>query len=93
MSNKQKTSVDQLFDQLSSENLLGLFTHDQMMRAMEILDEAKAMHKEEIIKAMSIAFIDGAKIGGITYESPYDKSAEQYYNETYRGNNGNNNSN
>lgn len=47
MSNKQKTSVDQLFDQLSSENLLGLFTHDQMMRAMEILESHKAMQQEQ----------------------------------------------
>lgn len=52
MSNETKqTSVDQLFDQLSSENLLGLFTWDQMQRAMEILEQAQAMHKKEIEEA------------------------------------------
>ena len=48
----------------------------------DLLEHHKAMHKEEIIKAMSVAFIDGAKIGGITYESPYE-DWEQYYNETF----------
>jgi hypothetical protein len=47
MSNNKQTSVDYIFNQLSSENLLGLFTHDQMRRAMEILDEAKAMQQEQ----------------------------------------------
>jgi hypothetical protein len=46
-SNNKQTSVDYIFNQLSSENLLGLFTHDQMRRAMEILDEAKAMQQEQ----------------------------------------------
>ena len=48
----------------------------------KLKEQAKAMHEEEIIKAMSVAFIDGAKIGGITYESPYE-DWEQYYNETF----------
>jgi hypothetical protein len=51
----------------------------------DLLEQHKAMHKEEITKAMSVAFIDGAKIGGITYESPYE-DWEQYYNETFGGN-------
>jgi len=49
---------------------------------IEEYEQAKTMHKEEIIKAMSTAFIDGAKIGAINYESPYE-NWEQYYNETY----------
>ena len=71
MSNNKQTSVDQLFDQLSSENLLGLFTHDQMKRALEILDEAKAMHKYEIKEAFLI---------------PYTGTADEYYEQTYGGN-------
>jgi hypothetical protein len=51
----------------------------------KIVIEAKAMHKEEIKNSMSAAFIDGAKIGAITYESPY-QNWEQYYDLTYGGN-------
>lgn len=59
MSNNKQTSLDQLFDQLSSENLLGLFTHDQMKRAMEILEESKAMHKEEIDESYQEGYQNG----------------------------------
>jgi hypothetical protein len=75
--NNKQTSVDYIFNQLSSENLLGLFTHDQMKRAMEILDEAKAMHKEEIINAT---------IYGNRFQGCYGLYSEQYYNETFGGN-------
>jgi alpha-D-ribose 1-methylphosphonate 5-phosphate C-P lyase len=79
MNNNKQTSVDQLFDQLSSEGLLGLFTHDQMMRAMEILDEAKAMHKEEIEDAHLEGQCDETE--GYPLEI-----AKKYYNQTYGGN-------
>jgi len=79
MTHNKQTSVDQLFDQLSSENLLGLFTHDQMMRAMEILDEAKAMHKEEIIDAHLEGQCDGTE--GYPLEI-----AKKFYKQTYGGN-------
>jgi hypothetical protein len=78
-SNNKQTSVDYIFNQLSSENLLGLFTHDQMRRAMEILDEAKAMHKEEIKNAHTIGYVIGGGNG-------YIHEPEQYYNETFGGN-------
>ena len=45
--NKQQTAVDWQFDQLSIENLLGIFTHDQLTRVMEILEQAKAMQKQQ----------------------------------------------
>jgi hypothetical protein len=84
MSNNKQTSVDQLFDQLSSEGLLGLFTFDQMKRALEILDEAKAMEKQSI----KDAFIAGDN-NGLDYYNPMTKTltSEDYYNETYGGNN------
>lgn len=81
MSNNKQTSVDQLFDQLSSEGLLGIFTFDQMKRALEILDEAKAMHKEEIRTAFRI----GEKFASDYFGGELDED-EQYYNETYGGN-------
>ena len=48
--NKQQTAVDWQFDQLSIENLLGIFTHDQLTRVMEILEQAKEMQKQTTIK-------------------------------------------
>ena len=77
----QQTAVDFAFDQLSSENLLGIFTHDQMTRVMEILEQSNKMFKEQIVKAHGIQFdysysqIDPKKITG-----------EQYYEQTYGGN-------
>jgi hypothetical protein len=48
MSNeKQQSPVVFAFDQLTSENLLGIFTHDQQTRVMEILEQAKEMEKEQ----------------------------------------------
>lgn len=44
---------------------------------------SKQMEKEQIIKAMSVAFIDGLKSDAVNYESPYE-DWEQYYNETYK---------
>lgn len=72
-----QTSVDKLFDQLSTENLLGLFTWDQMQRAMEILEQAKAMHKKEIKEAIIFGDCRGEMRTFVTFE--------RYYNETYAG--------
>tara|TARA_R110000822_G_scaffold137887_1_gene275355 strand:+ start:195 stop:509 length:315 start_codon:yes stop_codon:yes gene_type:complete len=82
MTNETKqTSVDQLFDQLSSENLLGLFTYDQMTRAMEILEQAKAMHKEEIITTWHKGY------DNLSPMIDENNCGDKYYNETYGGNN------
>jgi hypothetical protein len=92
-SNNKQASVDQLFDQLSSENLLGLFTHDQMKRAMEILEQAKSMHKEEIMDAFDKGCDIGCDIGSnYDYHDGHNQGYD-YYEQTYGGNNGNNNSN
>jgi hypothetical protein len=73
MTNETKqTAVDWQFDQLSSENLLGIFTHDQMTRVMEILEQSKAMEKEQIMEAH--------------YAPKYGCFSEEYYNKTYGGN-------
>jgi hypothetical protein len=53
------------------------------VNVLEVFEQAKAMHKDEIINAMSLAFMDGAKIGAINYTSPY-KDWQQYYNETFQ---------
>ena len=84
--NKQSSSIDWLISQLQKSKDWHRVLNEisQMSSAkIDIIAEAKAMHKEEIIKSMSFAFIDGAKIGAINYESPYD-NWEQYYNETFK---------
>ena len=53
---------------------------------LEILEQAKAMHKEEIEKAHVRGEVTG--FGRVTHPDFYaDKTPEQYYNETYGGNN------
>ena len=80
MSNEIKQSaVDWQFDQLSSENLLGIFTHDQQTRVMEILVQAKEMEKEQKANTWNNAIN--------AFEKDKWESFEQYYNETYGGGN------
>jgi hypothetical protein len=72
MSNKQQTALEWLVEQLPLIQQEGL---------RDVIEEAKEMEKEQIIKAHSIQFdysysqIDPKKITG-----------QQYYNETYGGN-------
>ena len=49
------------------------------------LEKAKEMHNDEITKSMNVAFIDALKIRDENYKSPYE-DWEQYYNETFGGN-------
>ena len=77
--NKQQTAVDWQFDQLSSENLLGIFTHDQMTRVMEILEEAKEMEKEQILDAWDNGWHEHINPPEVITTSM------DYYKETYGG--------
>ena len=63
MSNKKQSSVE-WFASVTAQ--LGYVS-------MEILEQAKTMHKEEITDA----YIDGHSTWG------YNRNAEQYYNETF----------
>ena len=67
----QQTAVDWQFNQLSNENLLGIFTHDQMTRVMEILEQSNKMFKEQIMEAH--------------YAPKYGCFSEDYYEQTYGG--------
>ena len=82
MSNNKQTAVDWQFDQLSSENLLGLFTYDQMKRAMEILEQAKAIHEEE-----TLDFANKAVRMRLDEDIQNPTGLDDLYNETFRGNN------
>jgi NADPH-dependent 7-cyano-7-deazaguanine reductase QueF len=78
MSNKKQNSVDWL---------ISCITEDQMVKAkslnewLEIFEQAKAVHKEEIVDAyckagLDIAHNDSIKESGL---------AQEYYIETYGG--------
>jgi hypothetical protein len=80
--NKQQTAVEQFAEQLAIKNLLGIYTHDEMVMFEDLLKQAKEMDKERI----ETAYNKGT-VHGIDYpESTLPITGEQYYNETYGGN-------
>ena len=85
MSNKKQSSVDWLFEQLCSEKFSwikdsnGKIYFDKI--TSDLLQQAKAMHKEEIEDAYQIGRFNGQTNWG--YGN--DITAEQYYNETFGG--------
>jgi len=99
MSNKQ-SSVDWLISQLKiSTYWNNLISELELMECgeIDILEQAKAMHKEEMINAINniseknIKYANNTiialtKIKGELFMHD-KKQAEQYYNETYGGNN------
>ena len=82
--NKQQTVVEWQFDQLSIENLLGIFTHDQLTRVMDILEQAKEMEKERMIGFTNKYINEELWVNCNAIES--DSTVEQYYEQTYGGN-------
>ena len=70
MSNNKKSSVEWLVEVTSQMRYI----------SAEVLEQAKAMHKEEIEEAWDNAAIDA------TYGNKFS-SPTQYYNETFGGNN------
>ena len=71
MSNNKQSSVE----------WLGLYIKGiSTLNTDEIIEQAKAMHKEEIINAHTIGYVIGGGNG-------YIHEPEQYYNETFGGNN------
>jgi hypothetical protein len=67
----QQTAVEWL-----QECLLTHFSHEQIMQFEGLFQQAKAMEKEQIIKAFDDGYCKGDK------ELSWD-DIEQYYNETY----------
>jgi disulfide oxidoreductase YuzD len=51
-----------------------ILSHEQVMQSIGLFEQAKAMHKDEIIDAVQSC----GYIGGAT-----DEEAENYYNETF----------
>ena len=81
MSNDKQSSVEWLVKQLNQK--IDYIPMSQWDEITEVIEQAKAMHKEEIIKA----FDEGQE-----YEYQYHINStpkfdsETYYNETYGGN-------
>jgi hypothetical protein len=71
--NKQQTAVEWLFGQIPGACKSSKGAHDA-------LEQAKEMEKQQIIDAANTLLYAGP--------GPGDTWAEQYYNETYGGNNG-----
>jgi len=72
MSNNKQSSMEWLIEQLPLIQQEGL---------RDIIEQAKAMHKEEIIDSFGVGCqVEASRLIG------YHKMAEQYYNEIY-GNN------
>jgi len=75
--NKPQTAVEQFAEQLAIKNLLGIYTHDEMVMFEDLLNQFKEMEKEQIE--------DAYWEGGI--DVPMNREqCQQYYNETYRSN-------
>jgi hypothetical protein len=70
MSNNKQSSLEWL--QWALEHTI--LSHEQVMQSIGLFEQAKAMHKEEIIDAVQSC----GYIGGAT-----DEEAEEYYNETF----------
>jgi hypothetical protein len=56
-----------------------ILTHEQTMQTIGLFEQAKAMHKEEIIDSFGVGCqVEASRLIG------YHEMAEQYYNETYK---------
>lgn len=76
---KKETAVQWLVDQV--EDYIGLIP-------MDIIDQAKAMEKEQIIKAAIVSHFEGVRQSAKTSKE-YLEYGEQYYNENYEKRNRN----
>ena len=66
----KQTAVEWLVEQVNADCLNSTFIRK------ELIDEAKAMEREQIMNAWAYGVL-----------SQGDKTAEHYYNETYKGDN------
>jgi hypothetical protein len=80
---KQKTAVEWLIGRFHYEGFIGTFCSEELIKSkreimIEIIDQAKAMEKEQI----QDAFYHGVDVDSWNVTNPY-KEAEQYYQKTY----------
>lgn len=68
---KKQSSIDYLFERF--------YANEGMIKTKQ-LEQAKAMHKEEIVKACNLQRNDYKGM------PTFNKNGEEYYNKTYGGN-------
>lgn len=74
MENKKISAVEWLYKEMYSM----FCTPDMIVEFQDMLEEAKAMHKQEIIDTFGVGCqVESTRLIG------YQDMAEQYYNETY----------
>jgi hypothetical protein len=87
MSNDQQSSIDFLLKELEEIGVLNIKNchWSDEVDIKKAIEQAKAMHKTEIEKVAEDWWNEGA---GYMYDGQREyNSFEQYYNETYGGNN------
>ena len=78
-SNKKQSSIEWLEQEfVKLEATVGVYSV-----MYELIDKAKAMHKEEIESAWVVGYDEG--IDHANGEPSHYESSQQYYNETYGG--------
>ena len=82
MKNKKQTSLEFYRTELMALVSTG---RTDYKTEPEIYEQAKELHKKEIIYAYEVGFSDGWN--DIKYDKPKYSDAEQYYKETYETNN------
>ena len=83
MENKKQTAVEWLWLNLT-DDMIGELSPEQIKSIYDLVQEAKAMEKEHIIKFAN----EYAEKSGSFYcngEFAIEKDAEDYYNKTYGG--------
>ena len=80
---RKRDSIEFLWDELKSF-LPANYTVDESVKILSILEQAKAMHKEECIKYY-VDSVDYGDMGQHIRESLI-QIAEKMYNETFGGN-------
>jgi hypothetical protein len=80
--NKQ-SSIEWLIKQLNQK--IDFIPMNKWDEITEVIEQAKAMHKEEIKTVMSVAFLDGLRSGDESYKSQHE-GWEDYYFKAFGGN-------
>lgn len=78
MSNKKQTSLDFYRTELMALVSTGKTDYNT---EPEIYEQAKKLHKQEIINSYEVGFSDGWN--DAKYDNPKYSDAEQYYKDTY----------
>ena len=91
MSNKKQSSIEWLLQELTYDNGFGqrCISFTETVDLTPYFEQAKAMYEQEIVNTWTEATAPTHEIclSDTTYILAQIKKAEQYYNETYGGNN------